>query len=550
MKIIKKLSAFIIVACLLISIIPCASADGLNEEYFDGRSWEEVIADFFEKHRIDHDRITLGYYNTVTGEEHYYQPDKYMVGASVYKVPLNMAYAEKISKGEMDWDSLTPYEPYEDLMRNSIIYSNNEDSGTLMFNLGGTYRGFLNYIAPYLGVDTETVEPQYYNEQFTARQFVSCLKTLYHESERFPKIIETMKEAEPKNYFRMREQRYELAHKYGYWPGEYLTHVNDVGIVYTDDPIVIVMFTASVANALEVMTDYCTLMCDYTQYHRAKRLAAEAEEAARLKAALDDARADLASKALVSESIEAVPLKVENEKSNGSALLISAAVVLAAIVALAAVLFSKRHKKNRFLICTVIIICAAATVLCLLLGSVGTVFTRPKGDPRETVTAFFDALNSGDYDSAYSHISGYTSLGLENTPSDSVSKAAYDALKASYKYKLLGNCSVDKRSASQQLEFSYLELSSVKGDVSSVCIDKLEEIAAERSQADLYSEDSKFLPAVSEEAFELAVNEVLKTPEKHCVTDTIQIQLEYKDERWLIIPDAALINALSGGIVT
>ena len=546
MNIIKKLLSFIFVICLIASMLPAAFAE--DDSYFENRSWDELIADFFEKHGITHDRITLGYYNTVTGEEHYYQPDKYMIGASIYKVPLNMAYAEKIYNGEMDWDSPAPYSPYEPMMRNSIIYSNNEDSGTLMFNLGGTYHGFLNYIAPYLGVDIENVDPQYYNERYTARQYVTCLRTLYENSERFPKIIETMKEAEPNNYFRYNEKRYEIAHKYGYWPDDFFIHINDVGIVYTEDPFIIVMFTASVDNVYEVMSDYCTLMCDYTNYNRQQRLKAEAEEAAALKAALEAARKDADSKTLVSASIEATPVVSENTEASRTPLLISGLIVLLAIIAVGAILFSRQRKAKKVLSCAIIIICALALVLCLLASSVGTVFARPNGDPQQTVTAFFDAITAGDYDCAYGYISGYTSLGLENTPSDTVSQMVYDALKSSYKYELVGQCSVDKLSASQQVQLSHLELSAVKSDVSSLCIDKLEEMVMERSKSEIYDENKNFLPAVTAEAFELAVNAALESAEKYTVKDNLLLQLEYDGEKWLIIPDAALIHALSGGI--
>ena len=548
MKIIKKIISFFFVICLIASIFPTAFAENNTADTrFKGKSWEEIIDAFFVEKGIYPEQVALGYYNTVTGEEHFHQPDKYMIGASIYKVPLNMAYAEKIYNGEMDWDSLTPYEPYEPLMQNSIIYSDNEDSGTLMFNLGGTYRGFLNYIARYLGVDTENVDPQYYNERYTARQYITCLKTLYHESERFPKIIETMLQAEPENYFRYSERRYDIAHKYGWWQQDWTLHVNDVGIVYTDDPIVIVAFTAGVGNATQFLSDYCSLMCDYTQYHRQQRLKAEAEEAAALKAAFEMAIADTNSKALVSETIEVIPAEIEIEENNSSSLPLYLAIVFVALIAII-ILFSRKFKLKKLLIFFVILICAISAVLCLFANSWGTVFARPDGDPQETVSGFFNALKSGDYELAYSHIYGYSSLGLEYNSSDAVTKKVYDALKASYEYELTGACMVDKLSASQQVQLSHLEIPSLKGDVSSICIEKLEEIVMERSKAEVYDENKNFLPTVTAEAFELAVDEVLESAEKYCVKDSLVLQLEYKNDRWLIIPDAALIHALSGGI--
>lgn len=550
MKQFRRFLSLAAALCLLLVMAPGASALETSDEYFKDRSWDDVVADLFAEYGIDHDRITLGYYNTVTGEEHFYQPDKYMIGASVYKVPLNMAYAEKISKGEMDWDTPTPYYTYELMMRKSIINSNNEHSGTLMFNLGGSYRGFLDYIAPYLGVDTENVSSLYYNEHFTARQFVTCLRTLYENPDRFPRILDTMKEAEPEQYFALHEDRYEIAHKYGYWPAEWLLHVNDVGIVFTDDPIIIVMFTAGVENVFELMADYCTLMCDYTNYHRAERLAAEAEAQRIAAETMETAKQLLETEPLTISAMELVENE-ENDK-NGvnlsmSSLLIFLGIVIAACIALIAVIrCSRKYRINIVWGSIAVTLSTAAALLCLLASSTGVLFAKPDGDPQESVTGFFDSLSAGNYDTAYSYISTYSSLGLENTPDDEVGQLIYDALKESYSYELFSQCSVDKLSANQLVQFTYLDLNAVQSDMEPVLTKKLEEIVMARPKAEVYDENKNYLPEVTQEAYTAAVEELLKSAEKYYVTTGLQLQLEYEDGRWLLVPDQALLKALIG----
>ncbi len=556
MKQFRRIISLAAVLCLLFVMVPQASALDSSGDYFKDRSWDDVVADLFAEYGIDHDRIALGYYNTVTGEEHFYQPDKYMLGASIYKVPLNMAFAEKIYNGEFDWDTPMPYYPYEYMMRESIINSNNDLSGSLMFTLGGSYQGFLNYIAQYLGVDTETVDPQYYNERYTARQYVTCLKTLYHESERFPKIIDTMKEAEPDNYFALHEDRYEIAHKYGYWQEDWLLHMNDVGIVYTDDPIVIVMFTAGVANAYELMADYCTLMCDYTNYHRAERLSAEAEAEAEVRRITAEA-AEAAKELTESTSLIGSPNEPTKELPSAksrtaigiSPLLIFLAIVIGTALALVAVIrCSRKYKMNVLWGSLAVALSSLAALLCLLASSAGILIAKPQGDPQQSVTGFFDSLAAEDYATAYSYLSAYSSLGLENTPSDEVGKMIYKALRESYSYELYGQCNVNKLSANQQLQFTYLDLSAMQADVQAALTQKLEEIVMARPKAEVYDENNKYLPEVTGDAYAAAVEEVLKSAGKYYVTTGIQLQLEYEDGRWLIIPDQALLKALMGGI--
>ena len=562
MKQFQRIISIAAVLCLLLCMIPSAAAEESGEDYFKDRTWDDVVADLFAKYEIYHDRVTLGYYNTVTGEEHFYQPDKYMIGASIYKVPLNMAYAEKIHNGEFDWDTPMPDYPYEYMMRESIINSNNDMSGVLMFKLGGSYYGFLDYIAQYLGVDTSNVDPQYYNERYTARQYVTCLKTLYNESERFPRIIDTMKEAEPNNYFAATEKRYEIAHKYGYWQQDYMLHMNDVGIVYTDDPIIIVMFTAGVANAYGLMADYCTLMCDYTNYHREQRMKAEAEaeaEAQRIAAEAEAAaKKALEEKSLVPQEMEsAAESLAENSASKKSAkalsispLLVFVGIVIAAFLALVAVIrYSRKYKMNIVWGSIAVAISTVAALLCLLAGSAGIIIARPTGDPQQSVTAFFDAVSAGDYSTANSYLSGYSSLGLENVPADSVSEAAYAALRKSYSYGLFGQCSVNKLSACQQVQFSYLDLTAMQPEVQEQTKVKLEEIVMARPKAEIYDENNKYLPNVTQEAYAAAVNEVLKSAEEYYVTTGLQLDLKYEDGRWLIVPSQALLKALIGGTI-
>ena len=550
MKLFKTLFVIILSLAMLLPVFPAASAE-YSEEYFD-RSWDEIIVDFLISHDSYHDRVTLGYYNTVTGEEYYYQPDKYMIGASVYKVPLNMAFAEKIYNGEMSWDSEIPT-TYEYMMRDSIIYSDNDVSGQLMSNLGG-YRSFLNYIAPYLGVDTSNVDYMYYNERFTARQYVTCLKTLYHNSERFPKIIETMLEAEPNNYFRQTEQRYDIAHKYGYWVENYMLCLNDVGIVYTDDPIIIVMFTAGVANAYQLMADYCTLMADYSQYTREKRLAAEAAEAEVLAKTKAEFQQQLEGKELFSLSFEAEKEVITETKETESmnpascSLLIFAAIAIAAFIALALVIrYGRRRRINVFWGCIAVIVCAVVLIACLFASSIGTLIAKPEGDPQDSVTAFFDSLMAEDYDSAYSLLSGYSSFGLEKEPADAISASVYEALKASYDYELFGACNVDKMQASQQLQLSYLDISAVQAKAKELTMTKLEELVMARPKAEVYDENKQYLPEITEEAYALAVEEALNSADKLYNTVGVQLQLEYIDGKWLIIPNQDLLNALVGG---
>ena len=104
MKLIKKLLCLAAALCILLSLLPTAFAEEGDERFRD-KTWEEVVEAFMAEHGTDPDLVAFGYYNTVTGEEHYHRGDEYMITGSMFKVPLNMLYTEKVARGEIDWDT-------------------------------------------------------------------------------------------------------------------------------------------------------------------------------------------------------------------------------------------------------------------------------------------------------------------------------------------------------------------------------------------------------------------------------------------------------------
>ncbi|MBO6041519.1 MAG: serine hydrolase, partial [Oscillospiraceae bacterium] len=300
MKLLKTALSAAIVLCLLLSVLPAASALEADER-FDGKTWLEVVEDFNERLSIRPQNVTYGYRNTVTGEEHFYNGDTYMVSGSMYKVPLNMVVAEEVYNGEIDWDTQFGGYTYRKLQEGSIIHSDNDYARILWQHVGnGAYRTYRRVIAPLMGEDPDTVDPKFYENNFTtSRQMICCLSELYTNSERYPGVIDCMKLAEPHEYFRRSENRFEIAHKYGFLEDNAGLHMNDCAIVWTDEPILIVCFTTGQFNAYDVLAQYCTLMCDYAQYTTAHHEAAEG--------ALDAALADLALPAFARQQEEALP---------------------------------------------------------------------------------------------------------------------------------------------------------------------------------------------------------------------------------------------------
>ena len=371
--------AALLLALLLLLPAAAFAAEG-EEPSFADRDWDGIVAEFLARQGADPASVGIAYYNTVTGEEHLLNGDRYFYAASLYKLPLNMYYAQKVAAGEMTMDEPIGGFSYEVLMKASLEQSNNDYSHILMEHIG-THEEYVQAVRPILAEPDWDYDTRYtmYNE-FTPAQYLHALRLLYGAPERFPRVEEHMRNAYPDGFFRMKEQRFAIAHKYGIYTDEGYGAVNDCAIVYTDEPILLVMMTDHAAGGVGLLADFCVLMCDYSQYwagvHAAEaaaeaeaRAKAEAEAAAQAEArskaeaeakarseaeALAKAQAEAAAKA-EAEAAEKARAEAEAEarhaadmaqKARRTRLILIGAAAAAAVVAAIALLLGKKKKKT------------------------------------------------------------------------------------------------------------------------------------------------------------------------------------------------------------
>lgn len=568
MRILQKWLCLILCLALALSVAPAALAEGAaapetdstDDARFAGKTWEEVLRNLMDEYGTFDEGITAGYYNTVTGEEHYFRGDVYMVSGSMYKVPLNMYYAEKISSGTMQWTDTIGGIDYRRAQEWTIVNSNNDMAASMWKAMGG-YREFREGIAKYMGVDIATAPDPYFDgrAQFTAEQMIYCLKELYFNQDKYPGIVENMLKAERSNYFLRNAQSVEVAHKYGWFiPSENqsMLYMDDCAIVYTEDPILIVLNTAGIHNPYAFMADFCTLMIDYTEYQTAQRYirAAAEQEAAAIAALNSGSAAPAATDTPVAaptgtEPAPAVPRASAVEATATAdtvTLLLSGAVVTAAVL-LCLWLLRLRTKVKRGWAVAAVVIAAAALLLAVNAPSLKSVAAAPKENPQETVISFFDALSRQDYREAYGYLDNYSSLGLENTSNTVQAQLLYDALRDSYSYSLYGGCTREGLTAHQQILLRSLDLKALSADLKGAVNRAMESETQGKRESELVDENGAYLSTVTGAAYSAAIESLLQTGERYTATSGLDLELRYENGAWKIVVDQRLLSALSGG---
>ncbi|MBO5556556.1 MAG: hypothetical protein J5927_05175 [Oscillospiraceae bacterium] len=204
-------------------------------------------------------------------------------------------------------------------------------------------------------------------------------------------------------------------------------------------------------------------------------------------------------------------------------------------------------KTNKFWLLMTFLLLAAVLLLCVFAATRGSIYIKPSGNPQYTVTNFFDALVAGDYPRAYACLNDYKTLGLETEPATEEAKLIYEALKNSYEYELLGDCAENKMEAVQKVKLRYLDVGKVEAEVAARIDSTLEELVAQRTNAQIYDSNGNYLPGLTDEVYRIALERVLEAPDACRGKSEFEVTIEYVEGQWLMRTNPSLLSAIAGG---
>lgn len=219
---------------------------------FTALTIDAAMEEFMQAYGLNENNFSVSFCNTVTGERYAFNDKTFMVAASTYKLPLNMYYYELEHAGTMASDvyisrvgTTLQKAHYE-----SLVNSNNDMSIGMLYNLG-EFRDYKNLMRKYFTMPDEEIDPIYYaDNHYCTHMMMDALCYLYEYRADFEEMIGFMKQAQPGEYFKAGVTEYEVAHKYGWFEGA----VNDVGIIYTPQPILLAVYTQGVSADIVAKT--------------------------------------------------------------------------------------------------------------------------------------------------------------------------------------------------------------------------------------------------------------------------------------------------------
>lgn len=163
----------------------------------------------------------------------------------------------------------------------------------------------------------------------------------------------------------------------------------------------------------------------------------------------------------------------------------------------------------------------------------------------ECADAFAQALNEGDLQAAAGKIYGQPDLGVSGIPADPETALVWDAFRSSISFAYSGKCFAEQDGLKREGSITTLDCSSV--------LEKLPErtqtlinqkIASASDLAEIYDEDNHFRQELVDQILQEALQQALDQDGK-TVTREVTIRLIRRDGGWWVVPDGALLQALS-----
>lgn len=190
----------------------------------------------------------------------------------------------------------------------------------------------------------------------------------------------------------------------------------------------------------------------------------------------------------------------------------------------------------------------ASVGLCLLSLNAPVHMAEVPAGAAACSEALREAVNDGDFGGIGAVIYGQPDLGVERLPETAEGELIWDAFQFSLSMEFRGECYATDTGLARDAVITALDIPSVTeklGQRAHALLTTRVENAED--MAELYDNTNNFREELVAEVMELALEQGLRQ-DSHTVTREVTLTLVNRDGKWWILPDQALLTALSGGL--
>ena len=172
------------------------------------------------------------------------------------------------------------------------------------------------------------------------------------------------------------------------------------------------------------------------------------------------------------------------------------------------------------------------------------------GSPTDVLQSFFTCLETKDWEGAYSYLSNYSTLGLENEPDDAVSAMFWKVQQDAWHFQIADGYEMNGQNLTKRAVVTSVDLSPLVPQIHAQVQETLEKAVEDaRLESDVYDDDGNYREELVYAALEDAVRDAVQDVSPYTYTRELTMRMSYLDGRWLVAADNELLTALTGGAV-
>ena len=193
---------------------------------------------------------------------------------------------------------------------------------------------------------------------------------------------------------------------------------------------------------------------------------------------------------------------------------------------------------------------AAALTVCLTQRDAEPIILSYPQGAEDCVGAMMTALCSGDYSGASQYLYGQPDLGSGVSGDSETAAQLWSSFTSSLQYTADAPCTASDSGVSQQVTITSLDMNQVLEEMAAEAPELLERKIALLDIADMdevYDANHEYQPGFVDSVLYQAAG--LALADAQTTQHTVTVNLLYDAHQWWVMPDAALLNAISGGIL-
>lgn len=193
------------------------------------------------------------------------------------------------------------------------------------------------------------------------------------------------------------------------------------------------------------------------------------------------------------------------------------------------------------------VLAAAALVICLTQREAEPKLFGGASGAEECARAMMEKISAGDYAGASAYLYGTPDLGTGMEEEDSLAGLIWNAFVSSLDCRSQGQCYATVSGVAVDFVVTALDIPSLTQnlkDYAPAVLDARVESAENISQ--VYDSSNEYRQDFAQSVLREAAQEVIAASAP--VGRTVTVHLVHEQNRWWVVPDEALLDAISGGI--